>query len=212
MEESEIDPSLAELVEEIEAAEAKAFEEPKDTTPKVEPAKEDEKSHVEEDGGFDENLEINDQPEPDDYEDEDEEEVETIADVVIEPEREVVSDFEKEQQELQQSVLGMLKKHCNSSEKMIEEAECDRRKIDDILGMILPKIQNDDYRAADIGTVAQLMQIKSEISRNRASTMDSISKLFAALKGNDSIGVKAAQKTEVSQEEVTKLLSNRDSD
>ena len=109
---------------------------------------------------------------------------------------------------VQDRLYNLLDRHCEVVGKMFEEADVDRKKVDDILDIILPKIRGsgDDYKAADVQSAAVLMQTKVDISKNRASLMDSISRLFGALKNNDSIRKGEDGENDLSEEEVRRLL------
>lgn len=205
MSNNDIDPELAKLINDIDQAEASSEDgdtedgisnmESEDT--QQADTQQAEESIVEE--SVNEDVEVDSKNE------------------VIKPEVEVSLDleddeddaFELQKMEMQKKILSMLDKHYDSAGMMFDEAESDRKKIDDIFAMLLPKIQNDNYKTADINAIAALMQTKTDISRNRASMMDSIAKLFAALKNNDSVGVSAQSDADISQKDVENLLNNK---
>jgi len=142
-----------------------------------------------------------------DEEDEDEEdEDEGLANV------EVVSEIDKDKSDIERNVIGLFKQHCSSAQAMLDEADQDRKRIDDVIALILPKIESNDYRGTDIQALASLLQTKTEVSKNRSSHMDSIAKLFAALKNNDSVGLGGKANTgddDITKEELDKLLNKK---
>lgn len=219
MSDDDIDPELAKLINDIDQAEASSVdEEIADDTAKVE-SEEDVQA---EEPTVEEIAEKTDELAEEGFPfatDEDMEAVGSESREVIEPEVETdlsLEDdeedtaFELQKEEMQRKILSMMDKHYDSAGMMFDEAESDRKKIDDIFAILLPKVQADNYKAADINAIAALMQTKSDISRNRASMMDSIAKLFAALKNNDSVGVRASQDADISQKDVEDLLNQKD--
>ena len=122
----------------------------------------------------------------------------------------VIDEIDERSRHIQDKLLELVDRHCESANMMFDEAEVDRKKIDMIMGILLPKIQNDNYKSADIQSLASLMQTKSDISRNRSSMMDSVSRLFAALKNNDRLGGQASGDENLTNDEVEKLLNKRD--
>lgn len=119
---------------------------------------------------------------------------------------EIVNNTDETEQKLKNVVMDLVDKHCSSAEKMFEEAEADRKKIDDVIAVLLPKVESDNYRGSDIGSLAALLQTKADISRNRATMMDSIAKLFAAIKNNDSVSVGKKADESIDQDDVKRLL------
>lgn len=209
----DIDPDLANLLENIEKAEVKESEVKKPEM-KVKTAKDEvevteveheEIDKTEVDSGLSDNK-IVDFNSLDDEDEEDDDEDEGIIDT------EIVSELDKDKSDIERSVVGLFKQHCSSAQAMLNEADQDRKRIDDVIAIILPKIESNDYRGTDIQALASLLQTKTEVSKNRSSHMDSIAKLFAALKNNDSVGIGSKANTgddDISKEELEKLLSKK---
>lgn len=211
---SDIDPALERLLKEINEAEADAD----NTTLSDDDQNNDEDvdgilnevnaSNKEDNSDIIENSDAEDEDDIDDnieYEDESEHhDVELIESDEIELKKEAI----------QLKILSLLDKHYDSAEKMFDEAECDRKKIDDIFAVLMPKIVGNEYKSADVQSVASLMQTKVDISRNRSAMMDSVAKLFSALKNNDSIGSMggSGSSNDLSKKEVEDLLNKRLSD
>lgn len=213
----EIDPELDKLLKEIEDAEESIPEDsPKASTTKV-GDDEEESPHVEEEEvkaevkaekeeiedilELESNLAYRNRDEEEDDEDDDIIDAEEVEAEVI------AGDLEREK--LEKSILGLVKQHVNSVDKMFEEAESDRKNIDNVLALLIPKIESDDYKGTDLLAITSLIQTKTDVSRNRASLMDSIAKLFASVKNNDSVGFGTIDNTgedDISQDELDKIL------
>lgn len=214
---SEIDPELDKLLKEIEDAEESIPEDsPKASTAKV-GDEEEESPHVEEEEvekaaaevedvedilELESNLAYRNRDEEEDDEDDDD-----IVDAEEVDAEVIASDLERER--LEKSILGLVNQHVNSVDKMFEEAESDRKNIDGVLALLIPKIESDDYKGTDLLAITSLIQTKTDVSRNRASLMDSIAKLFAAVKNNDSVGFGNVENTgddDISDADLDKLL------
>jgi len=206
----EIDPELSGLLNEIEDAEGDAskaqLEEDIDDPQKTEMEKDAEAS-----ASLEIDAEENDIDDFNSLEDDFEEDGNDDFEAQVEYEAEVV-EVDQEKERIEKNIIGLLDQHCDSAKAMFEEAEVDRRRIDDVVAILLPKIEGDDYRGSDIMALANLIQTKADISKNRASNMDSIAKLFAALKNNDRIAPNAGGSgdDDLSNEEIAVLLGKRD--
>lgn len=218
MAEENIDPKLSELLSQIEEAEGHAtdsedatakLESEEDKAEEAEPKPEEEKAKViaesldpldpSDQGGVSDFNSL-DEEEDEDFEDDDEDSLAVEAEIVRDSQRE----------DIESKVLGLLEQHCNAASAMFNEADDDRKQADELMALIIPKIENNNYNAADIQSLASLMQTKADIGGNRSRHMDSIAKLFAALKNNDSIGVSGNTGDDnIDKDELEKLLGNK---
>jgi hypothetical protein len=108
---------------------------------------------------------------------------------------------------IRNQLTELLGRFTDSNSRMLEEFSEDRKKCDDVFNILLPKIQSGQYTGQDAIAMVSLMQVKSDISGNRSRHMDSIAKLFSALKSNNVIGpVEKAKDGSFTQEELKKLL------
>lgn len=207
----DIDPELVDLLKEIE--EAEEVSEINDT--EVERISEtDEINDAKEVGNTDAEISSNldldtDKNDIDDFNSLEDDDLDEEFEDVIEAEIENI-EVDEEKERIEKNILGLLQQHCDSAKAMFEEAEVDRRRIDDIVAVVLPKIESGDYKGSDIMALSNLIQTKADISRNRASNMDSIAKLFASLKNNDRIAPgSGGSDDDLSNEELVKLLGNK---
>jgi len=222
MDMDEIDPKLLDLLNEIEIAEKSVpeksgdeAEDNGDSSSQNDESNNEQNDNVRSDAEISGDLDIDIEDNSisdfnsldDDFdEDEDEDDIEKQ----LEYETEVV-EVDEEKERIEKNIIGLLDQHCESAKAMFNEAEVDRKKIDDIVNVLLPKIENDEYRGSDIMALSSLIQTKADISKNRASNMDSIAKLFAALKNNDRIAPGAGSggnDDDISNEEIANLLSS----
>lgn len=215
-EEEKIDPALETLFQEINEAEGmveksapKSEDKSEDTADEVgdeqdgsqNDEQEELQEQVEQEPSHDLDLEENDIDDDDEDEDDGLDNIEVIA----------AKPMSEHEAKMQNIVVGLVEKHSHSVEKMFDEADTDRKRIDDVLGVLMTKIESDEYRGADIGALASLIQTKADISRNRASMMDSIAKLFASIKNNDSVGVNGkADDDSIDQDDIERLLNGGD--
>lgn len=203
----DIDPDLANLLAAIGDAEKKDVKDVEDDNDDVEIPKTDKKEIKEiADMELSDNKILDFNSLDDDDDDDDDNGNEELSNV------EVIGEFDKDKSDIERSVIGLFKQHCSSAQAMLDEADQDRKRIDDVIAIILPKIESNDYRGTDIQALASLLQTKTDVSKNRSSHMDSIAKLFAALKNNDSVGLGGKTNTgdeDISKEELEKLLNKR---
>lgn len=210
----DIDPQLLDLLNEIEFAEVKAKETEAEEVEEAEEAEEAEE--VEEadrkniDSGISSNIELDtDENDINDFNSLEDDDLDEKFEDIIEAEIDN-NDIDEEKERMEKNILGLLQQHCDSAKAMFDEAEVDRRKIDDIVAIVLPKLESNDYKGSDIMALSNLIQTKADISKNRASNMDSIAKLFAALKNNDRISAgSGGGDDDISNDELIKLLGNR---
>jgi len=141
-----------------------------------------------------------------DADDDDDEEALTNHGLIESEASKIASETNERGLQLFGKMVDLLDKHSAGVDAMFSEAEEDRKRVEDVIGILMTKItDNNDYKSADVQSLASLFQTKSDITRNRASMMDAISKLFAALKNNNTIDI-SSNASEMGKEEVEKLL------
>jgi hypothetical protein len=123
-----------------------------------------------------------------------------------------INELEARKNKLQFGLLGLVENHYENADRLIDDVEADRKKCDDVYDILLNKIRSDDYRGADITALVTLLQTKADISRTRASMMAEVSKLLAALRNNDSIGGKMADDSEITPDQLDKLIGGPEPD
>lgn len=197
----EIDPELDKLLNDIENAEESSIDD--SIEEEQDDINEENDVDLEQDESEKENIEELDQllAEREDEDDDGEEEYDDLVESV-----EVSATTVNERERLEKDIMGLVNHHVKSASSMFDEAETDRKKIDDIIAIILPRIEEGEYKSSDILALTNLIQTKTDVSRNRASLMDSIAKLFASIKNNDSIGVNGGNEEDLSQEDINNLL------
>lgn len=124
----------------------------------------------------------------------------------------LVAELEARKNKLQFGLLGLVESHYENADRLIDDVEADRKKCDDVYDILLNKIRSDDYRGADITALVTLLQTKADISRTRASMMAEVSKLLAALRNNDSIGGKIADDSEITPDQLDRLIGGSEPD
>lgn len=154
--------------------------------------------------------------------------VQTVPEPVLEPKQEAVEEpklvvptvektpipeevnkFDAEKQRIHARLLGLIDTHCDSAAQIIEDVESDRRKCDDVYNIMFTKLQNNDYRASDAAAIVTVLQTKAEITKTRASMMDSVAKLLASVKNNNTVASEGGGSGDLSQEEVKNLLEKK---
>jgi hypothetical protein len=117
------------------------------------------------------------------------------------------SEFDLKKAQIQNKLIGLIDVHCDSAVKIIEDVEADRNKCDDVYNILFAKLQANDYRASDTMAIVATLQTKADITKTRANMMDSVAKLLASLKNNNTVNTgEGAGSGDLSPEEVKKLL------
>lgn len=99
----------------------------------------------------------------------------------------------------------------DNAEIQMNEFMEDRKKADEALAVLLSRLQaGSALSAAEITAIPILIQARIDVTANRSKYIDSIAKLFASLKKNDTINTTSGQK--ISNDEVLKILSNSTDD
>lgn len=188
MEEEQLDPDLQKLMSELEKVEGEVVapkEEPKEE-PKIESKLEDPKlAEV-----------VLEEPKLEELK----KEIKTL-------ESEPLSEFDIKKAQIQNKLIGLIDVHCDSAVRIIEDVEADRTKCDDVYNILFTKLQANDYRASDTMAIVATLQTKADITKTRANMMDSVAKLLASLKNNNTVNTgEGSGSGELSPEEIKKLL------
>lgn len=129
--------------------------------------------------------------------------------IVKHVEVEQVGIADKEKARIQSKLIGLIDIHCDNAVKIIEDVESDRKKCDDVYNILYAKVQDGDYRASDIAALVSVLQTKGDISKTRSDMMDSVAKMLASIKNNNTVPTDPNNGNgDLSQEDIKKLLSN----